>query len=121
MSHCRQNDDCNCNCGCNCGCNCERQGDCWFNCEPKCPRPFPPCINRPIFPTVLQASLIIPQTVIPIRIVVNPTPTPFVSPIVSPLISPIASPIFAQQNGAFGAAVPFDPNLLAGNGIYTGF
>jgi len=74
MSDCRRD----------CDNRCER--DCWFRTEPNCHPRF-----RPVFPTVLQANLIIPQTIIPIRIVVSPG--------ISPLLA-------AQQNLAFGQVAP---------------
>jgi len=58
--------------------------------------------NRPIFPRVLHANLIIPQTVIPITIVLSPLGTPIITP---------------TTTVGIGTAVPFGTNLIAGNGI----
>jgi len=58
--------------------------------------------NRPIFPRVLQANLIIPQTVIPITIVLSPLGTPIIAP---------------QAAVGIGATLPINANLVAGNGL----
>ena len=62
--------------------------------------------NRPIFPRVVQANLIIPQTVIPVTIVL------------SPLGTPVTTPTTAV---GIGTTVPLSTNLVLGNGIVPGF
>jgi|GEM_PF-3440399 len=119
MSYCRQDEIRNCTRCCENDndydrrCCCER--DYWFRTEYECPSRRRHCSNTPIFPRVLQANLIIPQTVIPIRIIVSPA-TPF-----GGVAAPIVQTVAAAQNITFGGTLPLDPNLLAGNGAFTGF
>jgi hypothetical protein len=119
MSYCRQDEVRNCNCchendhDSDNRCGCDR--DYWFRTEHDCPSRRRNCGNTPIFPRVLQANLVIPQTVIPIRIIVSPVTG------LGGVAAPLVQTVTAAQNITFGGTAPFDANLLAGNGVFTGF
>ncbi|MDD2377068.1 MAG: hypothetical protein PHD15_06380 [Clostridia bacterium] len=61
--------------------------------------------RRSTFPRVLQANLIIPQTVIPVTIVLSPLGTPIITPVTT---------------AGIGTTLPLSANLLPGNGIFPG-
>lgn len=120
MSNCRRHDCDRCECECNDRWECDR--DYWFRSDPYYHQR---CGNfGPTFPRVLQGTLIIPQTAIPIRIVLT-SPfgagvTPFIGANTANTQASILQSIsLSPQTIAGGAAVPFDTNLIAsGNGVF---
>lgn len=101
---CRHDDD---------RCDCDR--DYWFRTDPFCNSRC-----RPVFPRVLQGNVIIPQTNIPIRIVLSPFGgvQPFGAASQASILQSIS---VTPQTIATGGAIPFDTNLIGGNGFFSGF
>lgn len=105
-SRCRHDDDDRCDC------DRDRDRDYWFRTDPFCnPR------YRPIFPRVIQGNVIIPQTNIPIRIILSPfgTTQGFGTTSQASILQSIS---VSPQTIATGGAVPFDTNLIGGNGFF---
>ncbi|MDF2865969.1 MAG: hypothetical protein K0R72_787 [Clostridia bacterium] len=101
MSHCRY-DDRN---------SCDR--DYWFDTENESRTRFRNCCRRPNFPTVLQANVIIPQTVIPVRIVVSPLGTLTQDLGFGTNLQSIST---TQQTVGLSGSIPFSTNI-PGNGF----
>ena len=104
-SKCRHNDEDRCDC----------DRDYWFRTRPCC---NPEC--RPVFPRVIQGNVIIPQTNIPIRIILSPfgTTQAFGGASQASILQSIS---VSPQTIATGGAIPFDTNLIGGNGFFSGF
>lgn len=103
MSQCRQEDISNC------------RRDYWFSTDDDHDSKSRDCRIRPIFPRVLQANLIIPQTIIPIRIVFSPLTTTNLG-----FGTAVPTVLQTAQNIGLDATNLFDTNLIAGNGIIPG-
>ena len=90
MSYCRQDD------------NNRYERDYRYELESDCHSRSRCCNNRPIFPRVVQANLIIPQTVIPVTIVLSQLGTPIIAPTTA---------------AGIGTTLQFGNNLISGNGV----
>lgn len=110
MSHCkvRHRDDDRCN----------DDSDCWFKVGRDCDCDWDDRRRhcRPIFPRVITGNLIIPQTSIPIQIVVGGG-----AGLTAGGASILQSISLTPQAAAAGTAIPFATNFAAGNGMFTGF
>lgn len=109
MSHCKirhKNDD-------RC---CDDDPDYWFRLGRDCDCDDRRCHCRPVFPRVISANLIIPQTTIPIQIVLGGG-----AGLTAGGASILQSISLTPQTTAAGMTIPFNTNLAAGNGIFTGF
>lgn len=93
---------------------CYDDRDYWFKVGRDCDSYHRRCPFRPIFPRVLQANLIIPQTSIPIQIVVGGQTGLLGGTSILQSIS------LMPQTVESGAAVPFTTNFATG-GVFTGF
>lgn len=95
---------------------CEDDRDYWFRLGRSCCQGFRDnnCC-RPAFPRVIQGTVIIPQTSIPIQIVLG-AQSGFDTTGGASLLQSIS---LTPQTIAAGAAIPFGTNF--GNGVFTGF
>lgn len=96
-------------------CCCEDDRDYWFRLGRSCCSGFRDNWCRPAFPRVIQGTVIIPQTSIPVQIVLG-TGGGFGTTGGASLLQSIS---LTPQTLGTGAAIPFGTNF--GNGVFTGF
>jgi hypothetical protein len=119
MSHCRE-----------CNTNDDHERDYWFRTEQGCHDRLRDSNIRPIFPSIIRANIIIPQTTIPISIVISPDSTttlvgsagiPSVLQTTSGLPQTAVNTLGLPQTVVVGTTNPLNTNLVTENGIISGF
>jgi hypothetical protein len=93
-----------------CQCGCDDNRDYWFRLRRR--HRF-----RPIFPRVIQGTVIIPQTAIPVQIVFGGQ-TGFATTGGASLLQSIS---LSPQTVVAGGAIPFGTNVINGTGAFNGF